>query len=247
MTETQTIKIESKIKKYGISIEEMAKNGLAFGHKTSRLHPKMAPYVALVKDGVHVIDLNKTADCLTTALEVIENLIKEGKSMILVGTKPHFKELVKSVAEECGLCYVNERWIGGTFTNFPEIKKRIDYFKKLEEQTKSQDFSKYTKKEQLKILKEVEKLRTKFEGIKKLEKLPDLVFVLDIKKDLLAVQEAKKKGVNVIAIVDTNVDPSLIDYPIPANDDAMSSVKYILDKIKDVIKNTKPEIKNEKQ
>lgn len=244
MAEIETSKIESKTKNYGISIDEMAKNGLAFGHKKSKLHPKMAPYITTVKDGVHLIDLNKTAQCLNKALEIIENSIKEGKTILLVGTKTYIKEIAKNIAEECGLYYANEHWVGGTFTNFQEIKKRINYFKELEQETKKPEFEKnYTKKEQRKILKEVEKLKTKFEGLKKMEKLPDFVFVLDMKKDLLTIKEAKQKGIKIIAIADTNVDPTLADYPIPANDDAISSVKYILEKVKEVIKNTQPEIK----
>jgi len=153
----------------------------------------------------------------------------------LIGTKIQIKDLVKQTAQECQLPYVNERWLGGTITNFETIKKRITYFKDLENKKKMGELAKYTKKERAKIDKELKDLEVKFEGIKNLEKIPEVIFVLDMKKDELAVKEAKKKGVSVIGIADTNINPKLADYSIPANDDAISSVKYILERVKEVI------------
>ncbi|MEA3344615.1 MAG: 30S ribosomal protein S2, partial [Patescibacteria group bacterium] len=141
------------------------------------------------------------------------------------------------------LPYVNQRWLGGTITNFEIIKKRIEYFKELERKKKDRELEKYTKKERSELDKELRDLETKFGGIKELEKAPDAIFVLDIKKDVLAIREARKKGIKIIAIADTNVDPTLVDYPIPANDDAILSVKYILEKVRDTILKTKPESK----
>ena len=230
-----------KTKKTDVNIDttEMAKAGLHFGHRTSRVHPKMKPYLFGVRNGVHLIDLEKTAEKLKEALAFIRQLISEDKTLLLIGTKVQVKELVKSTAKECGLPYVAERWLGGTFTNFETIKKRIDYFKNLEKKKAEGELEKYTKKERIEIDKELKDLETKVGGIKELTKLPDAIFVLDMIKDKLAVKEAKSKGVKVIALCDTNCDPTLVDYPVPSNDDAISAVKYILDKVKETISQVK--------
>lgn len=234
----EEVKEKAKTKKadFKIDPEEMAKAGVHFGHRTSRVHPKMKPYLYGVRNTVHIIDLEKTAEKLKEALKFIQELIAENKILLLVGTKIQVKDLVKEIAKDCNLPYVNERWLGGTFTNFEVIKKRIEYFKDLEKKKKEGELEKYTKKERAKIDQELRDLEIKFEGIKNLERLPDAIFVLDMKKDDLAVKEARMKGIKVIGIADTNVDPTLADYPIPANDDAISSVKYILEKVKEVIK-----------
>lgn len=225
--------------KFNLSVEEMTENGLHIGHQTSRVHPKMKPYLSGVKSTVHIIDLEKSIERLEAALTFIEKLISESKVLLLVGTKIQVKNLVKNIATESSLPFINERWLGGTFTNFPIIKKRLTYFKDLEKKREEGELEKYTKKEQIKINRELQNLEIKFGGIKNLEKLPDAIFVLDMKKDELAVKEARERGITVIAITDTNVDPSLADYPIPANDDAISAVKYILEKMKEVIIKTK--------
>lgn len=234
-------KIAEQKKKYKFKIkpEEMMAQGVHLGHRTSKLHPKMESFILGIRNTVHVIDLEKTAQCLEEALSFIEELIKKGGRLLLVGTKPPLKKLVKEVAEDCGLPYVVERWLGGTFTNFGVIKKRIDYFKEMEEKEKKGEFDKYTKKEKIKIEKELQDLKRKFEGLKNLEEIPQAIFICDLNQDKLAQKEAKKKGVKVVAICDTNTDPSLADYPIPANDDALSSVKYILGKVKEVIVKSK--------
>lgn len=235
----------AKIKKedFNINPEEMTEAGLHFGHRTSRIHPKMKPFLYGVKNGVHIIDLEKTAEKLKEALNFIQEFISEGKILLLVGTKIQIRGLIREIAKDCDLPYVVERWLGGTFTNFEVIKKRIDYFKNLEKEKASGELEKYTKKERAKIDQKLEGLELKFGGIKNLEKLPDVIFVLDIKKDAGAVKEAKETGIKIVAIVDTNVNPDLVDYPIPANDDAISSVKYILDKVKEVILKTKSKTK----
>jgi small subunit ribosomal protein S2 len=222
-----------------ISVEEMTKAGVCFGHKFSKLHPKMEPYVSGVKNNVHIIDLEKTAKELEKALKYISKIISEGKSIIFVGTKIQIKNLVKSAAEECALPYVTERWLGGTFTNFETISKRVEYFKELEKKKLTGELEKYTKKERIKFDKEIESLRIKFEGIKNMAKLPEAVFILDIKKDETCAREAKRKGIKIVALCDTNVNPIIADYPIPANDDAISSVQYILEKVKETILNAK--------
>lgn len=234
MTETK------EAKNYGVNLEEMTKAGLFFGHRASATHPKMKPYISGIKNTVHIIDIEKTAEKLKEALKFVEDLIKENKVLLLVGTKIQIKKLTEQFAKEMEIPYISERWLGGTFTNFDTIKKRIAYFKNLENRKQAGELEKYTKKERMKIDKELNDLEIKFGGIKNMERLPDAIFVLDMKKDKLAIKEAKMKGVKVIAIADTNVDPSLADYLIPANDDAISSVKYILERLKEVILKNKP-------
>jgi len=232
---------------FKINIEEMARAGLHFGHRTSKCHPKMKPFLAGVKNTIHIIDLEKTAQKLKEALKLIQELILKNKILLIVGTKIQIKNLVKEVATELSLPYVNERWLGGTFTNFEVIKKRIDYFKDLEKKRAEGGFEKYTKKERAKIDQELKDLEIKFGGLKNLERLPDAIFVLDMKKDETAIREAKRKGIKIIGIAHTNVDPTLADYPIPASDDAISSVKYILEKVKEVILKAKQRAENKEQ
>jgi len=214
---------------------DMVEAGLHFGHRTSKIHPKMKPYIYTVKNGVHMLDLNKTKQKLNEALEIIAKTIKEGNVLLLVGTKIQFKDLVKKIGQEANIPYITRRWLGGTFTNFKTIKKRIDYFKELEDKKEKGELEKYTKKERAKIDKEIQDLESKLGGIKNMDNLPEVVFITSIIRDILAVKEAKKKGIKVIAIADTDADPSLADYIIPANDDAISSVAYILEKVKDAI------------
>jgi len=237
------IETKEKNKKLDVKLdlEEMLQAGLHFGHRTSRIHPKMKPYLVGIRNTVHIIDLEKTAEKFKKALEFIQKLISENKTLLIVGTKIQAKDLVKNFATECKLPYVSERWLGGTITNFDTIKKRLEYFKELERKKKSGELDKYTKKERAQIDEELQKLENKFGGMKDLEKIPDAIFVLDMRKDALAVKEAKMKGVKIIGISDTNVDPTLADYPIPANDDAISSLKYILDKVKEVILKARPQ------
>ncbi len=214
--------------------QEMIVAGLHFGHKTSKTHPKMKPYIAGVRNTVHMFDLAKTKDKLQKAQEYIQSLRAEGKTLLLVGTKIQIKNLVKETAMACGLPYVSDRWIGGTFTNFGTIAKRTEYFRGLEKKKEAGELEKYTKKEQLGIAEEMKNLELRFGGIKNLAKLPDAIFICDLDKNQLALREAKDKGIPVVAIVDTDIDPTLVDYVIPANDDAQSSVRYILNKLQEL-------------
>jgi len=221
---------------FNLNIEEMIKAGLHFGHRTSKIHPKMMPYLQGVRNTVHIIDVEKTREKLSDALKFIRQLSAENKILLLVGTKIQVKDLVKETALSCQLPYVDERWIGGTFTNFNILRKRVDYLKELEQKLGTPEIiEKYTKKEKAGMEEESRELKLKFGGIRNLEKFPDAIFVFDMKKDDLAIKEAKAKGIKVIAISDTNCDPTLADYPIPANDDAISSLKYIAEKVKEVI------------
>jgi len=223
-----------------LSVEEMEKAGVNFGHKVSKLHPKMKLYVSGMKNGVHIFDLEKTSKEFEKALTFISKIVSEGKSIIFVGTKIQLKAIIKDAAEQCGIPCVTERWLGGTFTNFETIQKRVNYFKDLEKKKETGELEKYTKKERLNFDREIAKLKVKFDGIRNMSKLPEAVFIFGLDKDLTCAKEAKRKGIKIISIVDTNVDPGIVDYPIPANDDAISSVRYILEKVKDAIINSKP-------
>lgn len=213
--------------------------GVNFGHKVSKLYPKMKPYVSGIKNGVHMFDLDKTAKELAKALAFISKIVSEGKTIVFVGTKIQLKALVQESALECGVPYVTERWLGGTFTNFETIQKRVNYFKDLEKKKGAGELVKYTKKEQLDFDKEIVKLRVKFDGIRNMVKLPEAVIIFGLDKDITCAREAKRKGIKIISIIDTNVNPDIADYIIPANDDAISAVRYIIDKVAETIKNSK--------
>ena len=243
--EKKTIKTakatKSKGNDYGINVEDMAPAGVYFGHRVSKCHPKMKPYIIGVKgsDHINIIDLEKTKDLLIKALDFIKDFVQQDKIILFVGTKLPIRSLIQDIAEECEFPYVTNRWLGGTITNFQIIKKRIDYFNDIRKKRSQGELEKYTKKEQLEIDKDIERLDLKIGGIKDMQKLPDAIFVVDMKKNTIAVKEARAQGIPVIAIADTEVNPSLVDYPIPANDDAITSVKYILEKIKKVILDNK--------
>lgn len=225
--------------KFNIDTNKMMKAGAHLGHRISKLHPKMKDYIFGVRNTIHIIDLEKTVVQFEKALEFIKELAKKGEILLLIGTKIPLRGLVKEIADDCDIPYVTERWLGGTFTNFKVILERIKYFRELERKKKEGELEKYTKKERVEFDKELKNLEIKFGGIKSLEKIPEAIFVCDVKNNILAVKEAREKGVKIIAIVDTNIDPNLIDYPICANDDAIPSVRYILEKVKEVIKKSK--------
>ncbi|MDP2930773.1 MAG: 30S ribosomal protein S2 [bacterium] len=229
--------------KISIIAEEMLKVGVHFGHQISSSHPKMKPFLFGTRNNVQLIDPEKTAEKLQEILPYIQELSKEKNALLLIGTKIQIKKTVEEIARDCGLPWVSERWLGGTFTNFEVIKKRVDYLKSLKIQKASGELEKYTKKERMGIEKEIQGLQLRLGGIENLENLPKAIFVCDMKKDLSAIKEARKKGIKIIGIADTNVDPTLADYPIPANDDAVSSVRYILERVKEAILENKTEIK----
>lgn len=213
-----------------------------FGHVTSKTHPDMRPFIAGVRNTVHVFDLEKTREKLDEALEALAALHRDGKTLLLVGTKVQIRNMVAETAEACGIPVVSFRWIGGTLTNFPEITKRVERLKELERQKEEGGWEeKYTKKERLDLSREIEGLQEKFGGLRNLSALPDAIFVCDLDENRLAAVEAKKTGVEVFGIADTNIDPSLCTYAIPANDDAISSVRYILGKIASVFGAALPE------
>ena len=225
------------------SIEEMLKCGLHFGHQTSKWHPKMAPFIFGDRKGVHIFDLQKTQKLLEEALQFISKMSSENKTILFVGTKDQVKSKMADQAKELEMPYVNNRWLGGTLTNFLVIKKLINKYLDLKEKQASGKLTKYTKKEQLDFSKQIEKLDTMVGGMSNLKKLPDVLFIWDIKKEKTALAEAKKKGIPVIAICDTNVNPNGVKYIIPANDDATKGIKLILGLVAEAIKEGKAQVK----
>ncbi len=211
-----------------ISLVELLKSGAHFGHTTSRWNPKMKPYIYTVRNNIHILDLEKTRKSLLKALSFITDSVSKGQTVLFVGTKRQAKDITKKAAVSCNSPYVNVRWLGGMFTNFKTIQKTIRKLEKLQETTSALDFNeRYTKKERLQMTREIEKMTKLFEGVKDLRKLPDIVVVLDVNYDKIAVTEAKKSGVKVVGIADSNSNPDTIDYIIPANDDATKTIDLI--------------------
>lgn len=225
--------------KLELSVLEMLKCGVHFGHKASRWNPRMKPYIFGSKNGIHIINLDKTLGMLEKALDFIQTVVSNGGKIIFVGTKPQARQLIEQAAEDTEMPWVSNRWLGGTLTNFSEIKKRVRYLNSQEEKMSRGELEKYTKYEQGKMKKEIEKMNEKMGGIKKMENLPQAIFAVDLKEDGLAVKEARLMKIPVIAISDTNNDPALADFPIPANNDAVSALKYILGMIVKKIKESK--------
>lgn len=221
------------------TLEEMVKAGVHFGHRVSRWHPKMAPFIFGQKETVHIIDLDKTQEKLEEALEFIKRIVKAGGVILFVGTKVAARQVVEEIAKETEMPYVSERWLGGTITNFVVISKRLKYFRDLEAKVKSGELKKYTKKEQHDFRLALQKLERHFGGIKNLERLPEAVFVFDSWENKLALKEARMRHIPTIALCDTNIDPSIASYPIPANDDAITSLKLIAQSVIKVIKKYK--------
>jgi len=240
MSEEKNDTVETKKTEIKLpTAEQLVEAGVHFGHKTSRWNPKMEPYIFGAKNAVHIIDLEKTLVKLKEAAEFVADVASKGGLIILVGTKPPVKKIIKEAAEASGMPYVNLRWLGGTLTNFKTIGKRLEYFRDLERKMAEGELKKYTKKEQLGFSRKLEEMEKSFGGIKNLIKLPEAIFVADLKENLLAVREAQKSGIKVIAIADTNTNPKLADMPIPANDDAASSVRIIVETIVEAIKQGK--------
>ncbi len=227
---------EKEIEKIIPSLEEMLKAGVHFGHRTSKWNAKMEPYIFTARNNVHIIDLEKTAQKLAEALKFLRQVKEKNGTILFVGTKVAAKEITKQTAKDCRMPYVSERWLGGTLTNFKIISQRLEYFRGLEEKKKKGELKKYTKKEQHEFDVELQKLEGQFGGIKNLLKLPEVLLVVDSQKEKLAVKEARMKKIPIVGLCDTNADPTLIDYPVPVNDDAITSLKLILGTINKVLK-----------
>lgn len=209
------------------SLEEMLKAGLHFGHHSSKRDPKMAPYIYSERNKINIIDLELTQSKLKEALEYVSQVAATGGVVLFVGSKNQARPLIEKYAKDCGMPYVNYRWLGGTFTNLGSIVKLIKKLKTLEQKQSSGELDVYTKKEQLEFQRTITKLNQLVGGIKNMERLPQAVFVVDVKKERTVVAEANKKNVPIVAITDTNANPDKVNYPIPANDDAVKSIELI--------------------
>jgi small subunit ribosomal protein S2 len=216
-----------------INMKELLEAGVHFGHQTRRWNPKMKPYIFGARNGIHIIDLQRTVSLFAATNDFLVNTVADGYSVLFVGTKKQAHESIVEESERCGMFYVVNRWLGGTLTNFRTIRKSVGRLKDLETMKNDGTLSRYTKKEALKMEKELVKLEKVLGGIKDMDELPGAVFIVDPKKENIAVKEARKLGIPVIAIADTNCDPDEIDYIIPGNDDAIRAIRLICSKIAD--------------
>ncbi len=218
-----------------VSMKQLLEAGVHFGHQTRRWNPKMARFIFTERNGIYIIDLQKTVKKVDEAYNFVRDLAAEGGKVLFVGTKKQAQESIKNEAERCNQYFVNERWLGGMLTNFQTIEKRVKRLKVLEKQAEDGTFEVLPKKEVTLLKHEMEKLQKYLGGIKDMKKLPDALFIIDPKKEEIAVSEARKLNIPIIATVDTNCDPDVIDYPIPANDDAIRAVKLLTGKIADAV------------
>jgi small subunit ribosomal protein S2 len=218
-----------------VAVKELLEAGAHFGHQTNRWHPRMKKYIFTKRNGIHIIDLEQTASMLKKACEFVKQVVAEGGNILFVGTKKQASESIVEEANRCGMYYVNQRWIGGVLTNFATIQSRIDYLVRLEDQQSRGEFSRLPKKEALKLSEEIERLNRQMGGIKEMTSLPSALFVVDPTKEKIALAEAKRVGIPVIGITDTNCNPDEIDYPIPANDDAIRAIRLVCVKIADAV------------
>ncbi|MDH4223390.1 MAG: 30S ribosomal protein S2 [candidate division Zixibacteria bacterium] len=230
-----------------LSIQNLLEAGVHFGHQTRRWNPKMKPFIFTARNGIYIIDLMKTLNCLEKACQKVREVVEKGKQILFVGTKKQAKEVIEEEALRCGMPYVTERWLGGMMTNFQTIRKNIKRLKDLERMKEDGTFDKLTKKEALHLSREIEKLENVLGGIKDIVRLPDAVYVVDAKKERIAVAEANKLGIPVIAVIDTNSDPDVIDYPIAGNDDAVKSIKVITHEISHAVLEAQHKVMEEKE
>ena len=218
-----------------ISMKQLLEAGVHFGHQTRRWNPKMAEYIYTERNGIHIIDLQKSVGKVDEAYKAVADIAANGGTILFVGTKKQAQDAIASEAERCGMFYVNERWLGGMLTNFKTIQSRINRLKEIEAMEEDGTFDVLPKKEVINLKKELEKLQKNLGGIKEMKRLPDAIFIVDPKKERICVQEAHALGIELIGIVDTNCDPDELDYVIPGNDDAIRAVKLIVSKMADAV------------
>ncbi|MCX7797284.1 MAG: 30S ribosomal protein S2 [Melioribacter sp.] len=218
-----------------VQLTELIEAGAHFGHLTQRWNPKMKPYIFMEKNGIHIIDLKKTQQAIDKAAEAITEIVSQGKKILFVGTKKQAKGIIVSEAKRCDSNWVSERWLGGMLTNFTTIRKSVKRMQNIEKMESDGTFEKITKKERLILTREKDKLRKVLDGVETMSKLPGAIFVVDVKKEAIAVKEANRLNIPVVAIVDTNCDPDPIDYVIPANDDATRAIEIITRVIADAV------------
>ena len=217
-----------------ITMKQLLESGVHFGHQTNRWDPKMKPYIYGARSGIYIIDLQKTLVRFQEAEKVVRDMARAGKKILFVATKKQAQELIAEEATRCGMYYINQRWLGGTLTNFTTIRKSIARLHELEKMDEENQFDLLHKKEALRMRREIDKLNKFFRGIKNMKDLPDALFIVDTRKEKIALAEGKKLGIKIIAMVDTNSNPDDVDYPIPANDDAMRSIKLFASRLADI-------------
>ncbi|GAB4561289.1 MAG: 30S ribosomal protein S2 [Anaerolineae bacterium] len=218
-----------------VTLKQLLEAGVHFGHRTRRWNPKMKQFIFTERNGIHIIDLQQTMSRLELAMKEVQRVVSEGGTVLFAGTKKQAQETIQAEAERCGMPYVNQRWLGGTLTNFRTIRQRVEYLVELERRRDNGEFDVLPKKEALKLTREIAKLQRRIGGLRTMRKLPDMLFLVDVRREALAVDEAKKLGIPIVAMVDTNCDPTPIDYVIPSNDDAIRAIKLITSKIADAV------------
>jgi len=216
-------------------VKQLLEAGAHFGHLTGHWHPRMKSYIFTQRNGIHIIDLEQTVVMLDRAYNYVRDLVSNGQSILFVGTKKQAQEIVEEEAKRCGMYYVNQRWLGGMLTNFSTIQARIDYLVRLEDRKDKGELDYLSKKEKMKVEKEISRLNKLLGGFKEMTTIPGAIFIIDPTKEKIALAESKKVGIPIVAIVDTNCDPQGIDYPVPANDDAIKAIKLICSKIADAV------------
>ena len=218
-----------------ISMKQLLEAGVHFGHQTRRWNPKMAPYIYTERNGIYIIDLQQSVGMVDDAYNAVADIVANGGNILFVGTKKQAQDAIKVEAERCGQFYVNERWLGGMLTNFKTIQTRIKRLKEIETMSEDGTFDVLPKKEVINLKKELEKLQKNLGGIKEMKEIPDMIFVVDPKKERICIQEAHSLGIKLVGIADTNCDPEELDYVIPGNDDAIRAVKLIVSKMADAV------------
>ncbi len=226
------------------TVLELLKAGVHFGHQKGKWHPKANDFIFIERGGVHIIDLEKTLEKLEIAVNQLQKIVSEGGNVLFIGTKSQGKDMIKKYAELAGMPYINERWVGGLFTNFANVSKLIKKYRSLKEQKETGALGKYTKNEQVKFTKEIQRLEKIVGGLGDMSKIPEAVFILDAKREKTAVEEAKKRKVAVFGFCDTNINPNIFNYPIPANDDAVNSINLVLKTVSEAIKEAKEKKQN---
>ena len=216
-----------------VTMKQLLETGVHFGHRTQRWNPKMSRYIYTQRNGVHIIDLQQTVKALDKAYGLVRDIVAKGDQVLFVGTKRQAQESIPQEAERCKMPYVSHRWLGGTLTNWRTIKLRIDHLKALEARRDAGEFDLLTKKEALMLNREIDKLNARLGGLRDMERLPGVVFIIDVKNEQTAVKEADRIGIPIVAVVDTNCDPDLIDYVVPGNDDAIRAIRLMASKVAD--------------
>ena len=229
------LKPEGEKKMSVISMKQLLEAGVHFGHQTRRWNPKMAPYIYTERNGIYIIDLQKSVGKVDDAYNAIRDCVADGGKILFVGTKKQAQDSIKNEAERCGMYYVNQRWLGGMLTNFKTIQSRVAQLKKIEAMAEDGTFDELPKKEVIELKKQQEKLEKNLGGIKEMQEIPDMIFVVDPRKERICIQEAHTLGIPLVGICDTNCDPEELDYVIPGNDDAIRAVKLIVSKMADAV------------